>query len=244
MFTSLQSATLVRNGARATALVGFAVLALVALLAYVVVLSPRFAQAADISAQADDQAELNNATQAQINTLTTQLTNIDAAIGQARDLSEQLPPDAALSTTLTQIVAAASTAGITEKSLNAVTSAAPVLTSGDGSATLPGQGGLTVASMQMIVTADATLPQTVAFVKALTSMKRLYLLSSLTSSYNPDTRNYTTTITGRMLLLKQTNLDTVIAQLNQLKGSLGITTNTPASGAPTPPTVTPTPTVG
>lgn len=236
MIEKMGDTTIIRNGTRATAMVGFIVLAMVAFFAYTAVLAPRFAEAGEIAQAAADQESLNDAAQQQVNDLTAQLSTIEATIAQARDYAEKMPADSALSETLREIVAAASASGISESQLNAVTAASPMLSSGDGSATLPGQGGVTVATMQTVITVDADEARTVRFLKNLTSMKRAYLLASVVSTQSDQTKRYTTTITGNMYVLQQADLGELVKQIEQLKGSLGI----PTAPTPTPaPVVTP-----
>lgn len=197
------------NKTRSTLLLGALGLLVIAVVGWMFVLSPRFGHISDIKAQADQLQQQNASTQATISTIQQEKSTISSEIAYAADLSSRFPADSGEQDLFNEIRAAAAAAGISENNVTAVTSGAPTVVGTTGNVTLaPSSGSSTspttptapgasgqVATMTIMITAQAQPPALLRFLKNLEGIHRALLVNTSSIGYTSPV-NSNTNATG------------------------------------------------
>lgn len=212
---------------RSIVLLGSLGLAVLLLLSWFLLLSPRLSKASALNTQRDTLIQQNTLAQHTIDELEQKKTNIAAAQADAALLSKKFPATAAESDLFRLVKAAAAEAGIPEKNISDLTAGVPALGAANGSVTLPQTPAPAAAgtkstdpnaapaapttpaaapvgqlgTMTMDVTVAGTQPQIVQFLSALENMDRAYLVQSVAIGKTDGGNGSSATITGQMFLL-------------------------------------------
>lgn len=147
---------------------------LVVLLLWVAVLSPRFSQAAEITAQANDVELKNLALVNQLNQTRTMLEEAPAAAKEAQSVLAQMPQTADLPGLLDQITAATVDAGIDPNQVSSIATGIPAPVA--ESAGIP--PGVQLAQMSLTLSAQGSQKSIAEFLDNLQSLDRSLLITS------------------------------------------------------------------
>ena len=168
-----------RIGPVRLALLGAALLVVaVAAIAWFVVLSPRLATATEVRAQATQLQTANLSLLNQYNRAVDQAEAAPQTAAEAQVLFARMPQTAELPTILEQITQAATEAGIAPNAVTTLTTGIPVPVSGAGG----NPAGISLATMDIGVTAEGTREEVLAFLDNLQGLDRSLLVTSTIDS--------------------------------------------------------------
>jgi Tfp pilus assembly protein PilO len=220
-----------------------AVLAIAAIL-WFFVLSPRMAEASQLTADAEQLQTVNVSLQHQYAESLKQAEEAPQAAAEAQALFAKMPQTAELPTVLDQITQAAVDAGIDPNAIPSLTTGIPLPVSGTANAATTEQSatGVQLAKMDIGVSADGTHEQVLTFLDNLQSLDRVLLVTSTQTSLaglidgTPDLE--TVQVSGSMFVL-QSKLPDLVAEVDALiaqaeLGQAGAGTATSDSSADTP----------
>ena len=165
-----------------------AVIAAIAI-AWLLILSPRLAQSADLQTQAESIEVMNVSQQRRLTELTKMAKAAPTAAVRVQELLSRMPQEAQLPQLFTQITKAAQAAGIPAEKISAITQAVPVpLDDPTVSATGPvadaqqsaQRANIRVAKLDVTVSVTGSLDQVQAFVKNIEELNRDFVLTGLT----------------------------------------------------------------
>ncbi len=205
-----------RNAIIVAAFVGLLVLAM----CWLTILSPRLSAAAEIEAQAENVELANITQQRKLADLTRMAQEAPQAAERVQALLARMPQEADLPDLFAQITKAATSAGIPEESISAITQSVPVPLSDPAlAATGPvadaldsaTKSNVDVAKVDVTVSVTATDEQVLDFTENLENLERDFLLSSVSVS-NPSGQakgERVSTVTGTTFLLQSTLPDLV-----------------------------------
>jgi Tfp pilus assembly protein PilO len=204
------------NKIKQTYLIGGVAILLLALLSWFFLLAPRIAQASEIGEHTAMVESQNVTSAAQIVTLTGLKDGLVHERAVAAALAVKFPPTADEATLLRQILAAAKTAGIPEKSITSLGPAAPILGAPSSGAKLPGAGAVpasgeaapakgagpakgaeNMAVMAVAFNAQGDFTQMVAMLKNLEDLPRSFLITQVNLS-SADKGKFTIAVQGNM----------------------------------------------
>jgi len=180
---------------------------LVLLAGWFLLVSPQNATAADLSTQADSQAQTNAQTEVKIAALKAQYKNLPTLQRQFAIAQTHLPPTPQLPALLRQLSAAAKSAGVT---LDSVSPAAPTPLDTTGTNAVSSTGAAAAGQVNVIpvtITVEGPFANTRLFLADLEAMPRSVLVTGIamtrasgsTSGATPTTGNsLTTNITARV----------------------------------------------
>jgi Tfp pilus assembly protein PilO len=174
---------------RATILLGASAVVAAAAIAWLLVLSPRFAQSAELSSQAESVEVANLSQHKRLNELTTMAADAPTAAERVQVLLSRMPQEAQLPELFTQITKAAQTAGIPAEKISAISQAVPVpLDDPTVAATGPVAGAsesaqranIKVAKLDVTVAVTGSLDQVREFAKNIEGLNRDFVITGLT----------------------------------------------------------------
>ena len=168
-----------------TVIVGIVALAVLALVSWFFVLSPRLSQAADLQAEAEQLSMANLTLRNQYNRDVGLVTQAPAAARDAQALFETMPQQADLPAVLEQITAAALDAGIKPADVGLISTTVPQpvkVAKGDDSVPT----GVALATMNTSISAVGTHEQVLAFIQNLQELNRAFLITGTSFETAPD----------------------------------------------------------
>jgi len=197
------------NKIKKTYLIGGFAIALLALLSWFFLVSPRMDQAREIGEQQAAAEARNASSERQIAALTTLKNGLVRERQIAAALAIKFPPTADQATLFRQIVAAATAAGIQEKNITSLGPAAPILGAPSSGAKLPvvatppANGAAPVkaaenmATMAVSLNAQGDVTQMVNILKNLEDLPRSFLITQVNLS-SADQGKFTIAVQGNM----------------------------------------------
>jgi Tfp pilus assembly protein PilO len=229
-----------------TTLAGVAILALVATLGWLLVLSPRLTAAADVAAEAEAVEFANLQLQTRYRQAVEQARSAPQAAADAQELFATMPQEAELPTVLLQIVDAARAAGIAANQISVINTSVPRPLTGEGARDgedpsaaggLARDLGVDLAQLELDVTVTGGRAELLAFLDNLQGLDRAILLTSSGLTDAEQGRGETGTeaavassgggeqslaVTGSMYVL-QSRLPDLVATVEQLIAESGLT---------------------
>jgi Tfp pilus assembly protein PilO len=186
-----------------TTIGGILCLALIAGLSWMFLLSPRLGAAATLSEETQQIEVTNSSLENQIKDLEEKSKNLASKQEVAAVLAKRFPPTVDQRGMFEQILAAAASAGIPERNVEAISPAAPG-SGGAGGAAAPGGaaaapgGAAGNTSIALAVSASGSYQQLIRFINALERLDRSFLLTSVGISEDGEGSGGTVTISGTM----------------------------------------------
>ncbi|MDA8437223.1 MAG: type 4a pilus biogenesis protein PilO [Actinomycetales bacterium] len=181
---------------------------LVLVAGWLLLLSPQRATADDLAAQADSQVVANQASQAKIDALKAQYTNLPSLQKELALVTTHLPQAANMPSLIRTLSQAAARSGVTLKALTP-TNPTPLTTSAtgvqSGSLSAPGQVNAIGVTLQI----SGPFANTRLFLSSLEAMPRAFLVTGLAITRDQNTGTVTSkaapgslssTITGRVFM--------------------------------------------
>jgi Tfp pilus assembly protein PilO len=177
------------NRRRNSVLLGVGSVIVVAAIAWLIILSPRFAQSTDLLAQAESVEVVNVSQQRRLTELTKMAQDAPTAAERVQGLLSRMPQEAQLPEIFTQITEAAQSAGIPAEKISAITQAVPVplddpTVSATGAVADAQESALRanirVAKLDVTVSVTGSLAQVQDFVNNIEGLNRDFLLTGLT----------------------------------------------------------------
>jgi len=201
--------------AKTTILIGSVALVLIGGLGWTLVLSPRQGDISDIKAQTVAAEAFNELQRRDLEALRLQAANLGAQQAYAEGLTTRFPTTAAQPELFAEVQAAAARAGLSDRSVIALTPSAPLpgTAAAGGAAPLPptadSAGGVgtsvapDVASMQLEVTVTGPYEALLVFIAEMENNPRAFLVSTVDVAAvgEAGTSSYTLTLTGAMFVL-------------------------------------------
>lgn len=190
--------------------------------AWLLLISPRRAEAADIRAQAESRRSQNDALQLEVAQLRAQFAELGKSRAELAQIQAQMPLDAAMPALVRSVSAAAASAGVQLESLTpaaAITmnpkgagastlapSAAAGTGGGTGTPAAGGTGGLRVIQIPVTIVSQGEYFQQVLFLKKLqTELVRVLAISNLQMAVEDNSSSSAAgvvmTLTGRIFAL-------------------------------------------
>jgi type IV pilus assembly protein PilO len=209
---------------RSATIIGIAILLVVSVAGWFLILAPRLAQAGEIAAQAEELAMSNLQLQNRYNQTLTQAESATQAASEAQALFSTMPEEADLPAVLTQIIEAATAAGITPTDISTISTTVPKTVARGKPSTNEGSptSGVNLAQMEISMTVAGKHRQLLRFLTNLETLDRAMLVTSneLTTSVSTDAtgrelRQEVLKITGSMFVLKS-ELPDLVATVEQL----------------------------
>lgn len=228
-----------------TTLIGVAVLALVATLGWLLVLSPRLTAAAGVAAEAEAVEFANLQLQTRYRQAVEQARSAPQAAAEAQELFATMPQEAELPTVLLQIIDAAGAAGISANQISVINTSVPRPLTGtaaraeespNAAGGLARDLGVDLAQLELDVTVSGERAALLAFLDNLQGLDRAILLTSSGLTNDEQGRGETGTeaavaapgsgeqslaITGSMFVL-QSRLPDLVATVEQLIAESGL----------------------
>ena len=207
------------NKVNQTYFVGVAIIAVVTLVVWFFLVSPRMAQAADIGDQQTQVEAQNVKAEGQIVKLNAMKDGLVKERQIAAALAVRFPPTAAQPTLFREILAAATKAGIPERNITSLGPAAPVMGAPSAGAKLPtvvapaanapaanapAVAAVPVdnlATMSVSFNATGNFTQMVAMLQNLEDLPRSFLITQVNLS-SGDKGHYTITVQGNMFVYR------------------------------------------
>lgn len=193
--------------------IGFAlVFVVLAAVAWLAVISPRFEQAGDLTQQAADLDTRNLGLVGQLNRTRDMLADAPAVAEQAQELLAKMPQTADLPAVLDQITAAAVEAGIPPNEVSSIATSIPVPVA-EGA--LP--ENVRLAQMAISLSARGTTEELYAFLDNLQSLDRSLLITStqVANAGGEDAASVTLQVAGEMFVL-QSKLPDLVTTVGEL----------------------------
>lgn len=188
----------------ATKLIGSFALVLVAALGWLFVVSPQGTALGEVRAQIDNTRDQNQVLRVQLTKLQAQEKKLDETAADADALAQKFPPTADQPGLFKDVTQAAADAHIPARDVTALTPTPPVVggaTGADG-VQLPGEGtGANLARQTVTLSVNGTYDQTQELLANLETMRRAYLINSVTVTGGETTKTFTTTIVGDMFVM-------------------------------------------
>lgn len=189
-------------------------LLLITLIAWLFILSPRFAVAADIGEQTAIETAKNETLSAELAKLQQQEREAATAIAKAETLAKKVPATLDLVGIYAMVTDAATKAGLGANAVTEITPGVPAplgqLT--NGTAQLPGYGtGSSMASVPLTISAGGNPAALAQFIANMEKMPRAMLTK--TSTIGRDTKGAATLNVEATMFLLKSELPTVIEQV-------------------------------
>lgn len=199
------------NSVRTVTVLGvLGILALTAI-GWFFVLGPRLAEADEIAAQADQVETSNLQLRNKVNQARDQVKLAPQAAAEAQKLFATMPQAAELPDVLRQIMDSAQQAGISPADITAISTSVPVATG-----TAAAESGVSMATMDIGITAAGSTPDLLEFVDNLQGLDRALLITGTQLSSAADASGKDgLQVQGRMFVL-QSQLPNLVAQVEQL----------------------------
>lgn len=196
---------------RLTVIFGVLVLVAVAGLAWMLVLSPRLAEAEEATLRAES-LELANVQQLnRYNQLVTSAREVPAAARQAQQLFAKMPQEADLPRVITQITRAAGDAGIPPADIQTLSTSVPVPAEG-----FSDDPAVALATMQVDISVRGTEAEFEAFLDNLVSLDRSILVQATNLTLvDGGAEGSTMQVTGTMFVL-QSPLGDLVREAEQV----------------------------
>ena len=171
---------------------------------WLLVMSPKSSELADVRTQIEATREQNETLRQQLVKLEAQRKQLPATRATARALAVLFPPTADQPTLFKAVTAAAAQAGILADDVTELSAEAPVAGTSGGSdkAQLPGEStDSDLAGQTVTITVQGDYDEIQRLAENLEDLPRAYLVSSLTLAVGTQAGTYTATITGQMFVM-------------------------------------------
>ncbi len=225
------------NSAKARLIIGGVfVLAVVTIVLWTAILSPRMARSAEVNEFADSAETANLSQLVRLNELKKMALDAPTAASRVQKLLARMPQQAELPQLFDQISAAARSAGIATKDISAITPSVPVplddpLETSTGAVSdaqqSAAQANVRVARLDVTTSVAGTLKQIENFAKNIEALDRDFLITglSISGASGEASNKHVGTIKATTFVL-QSQLPDLVAEVNKLLADARVQTST------------------
>lgn len=236
---------------RLTVIIGAVAILALALVSWLLILSPRMSQASEVKQQADQLAGANLGLRNEYNRGITMAKDAPAAAAQAQALFATMPEQAQLPEVIEQIMGAAVDAGIAAKQVEMISTSVPSPVNPRDARAAAGaadavKAGVNLATMQVDISAAGTGPQILKFLDNLQALDRALLITSTQLTINQaaavdqaKVAAQSVQIGGTMFVLESSLPDLVKSVATLMPKGVGASPSATASPAAAPSAGTP-----